>query len=159
MNAKINAIAGYSLPDPAIPLQNRVQEDIIQDYLTHPTDRQEIICARHERNPCYLHKILRAPEVKARIDYLKKTTFKEKEKSLIWTQEQIISNVQKRLTKIKSDMAYLRGHEMLARWKGMDKITTTVKTETNQPIQVIPIQVIFQEIATKTTNQQGASAS
>ncbi len=133
-----------AIPDPSIPLA-RVKEQILEDYLSHPTDKHEIICKRNGRNPYYLVRLLKQPIAKARLEYLKKTTFKEKEKSLIWTQEQIISNVQNRLAKAKSDIVYLKGHEMLARWKGMDKITTTVKTDTNQPLQVV-----FQEVEKKT---------
>jgi hypothetical protein len=121
--------------DGSLPLPVKA-EAVIQDYLSHPDVDKKVISTRNGRNTCYLYKLVRMPAVKKRIEYLRQTTFKTEESKLIWTREQIINNVQKRLLTCKTDHVYLKGHEMLGKWLGLEKQTLVHEFENVQKIQI-----------------------
>lgn len=134
----MQAVANSKKIDPKTPIANSIREQVIQYYVSHPDETQEQIGAHFKRGSNYLHNLLKDSNIVARYTYLKNKIYNKKVTSTIWTAEQIINNVQTRLAKVKTDTAYLKGHELLAKWQGMDKQTINLnQTDTHFTYEII----------------------
>lgn len=149
INRKMRNIASVKNLDPKEPLKNKQREAILQYMLAHPEKDQATICKAFNHSHTYISKLLSEAEFAQRYAYLQRKIGKKLEEHQIWSAEKLLTNLQKRIEKTKSDNTYVIGCGLIGKFIGLDKQINILRTE-----NTAPINIVFQEVVKKETAKE-----